>query len=315
MKQPSFGNKHVKGADIIPLRRAHLPLVPANRLEQVTRRVWVLVHCAAQKFWRIDGVTWASAFAFNAFFSLFPLIVLFVTIASFFIDRGRAAIEIIGYIEKYIPISGKMQSTIFNTVAGVVNERGQAGAVAFILLVWVAIQCFTTLINATNRAWGTETLSWWRVPLKSLALFIVLGVAVLLGIALPVLATMAKDWLFPVYDFRSWIYGAVSFVIPILTVFLGLSLFYTIAPSRITRFADVWIGSLCATVLLRVTESLFVFYLQKFATLNALYGTFGGIMALLLWIYLSGCIFIFGVCLCAARGEILSTRSFTIPSV
>jgi Ca2+-transporting ATPase len=36
---------------------------------------------------------------------------------------------------------------------------------------------------------------------------------------------------------------------------------------------------------------------------NAIYGTFGGIMALLLWIYISGCIFIFGACLCAAQTE------------
>jgi uncharacterized BrkB/YihY/UPF0761 family membrane protein len=43
--------------------------------------------------------------------------------------------------------------------------------------------------------------------------------------------------------------------------------------------------------------------------LNAIYGAFGGIMALLLWIYLSGCIFIFGACLCAAQAEALNTRN------
>jgi uncharacterized BrkB/YihY/UPF0761 family membrane protein len=46
-----------------------------------------------------------------------------------------------------------------------------------------------------------------------------------------------------------------------------------------------------------------VIYLKNFATLNAVYGAFGGTMALLLWIYLSGCIIIFGACLCAARAE------------
>jgi Ca2+-transporting ATPase len=46
-----------------------------------------------------------------------------------------------------------------------------------------------------------------------------------------------------------------------------------------------------------------VIYLKNFATLNAVYGAFGGTMALLLWIYLSGCIIIFGACLCAARTE------------
>ena len=86
-------------------------------------------------------------------------------------------------------------------------------------------------------------------------------------------------------------------------VFLCLGLFYRIAPRRLTRFAEVWAGALCATVLLRAAENLFVIYLKDFATLNAVYGTLGGIMALLLWIDLSGCIFIFGACLCAANGE------------
>jgi Ca2+-transporting ATPase len=45
--------------------------------------------------------------------------------------------------------------------------------------------------------------------------------------------------------------------------------------------------------------------LEDFARLNAAYGAFGGIMALLLWIYLSGCVFIFGACLCAGQAETL----------
>ena len=108
------------------------------------------------------------------------------------------------------------------------------------------------------------------------------------------------------HDIRSWVYGLGSFFIPLMVVFFGLSLFYRLAPRRRTRFAEVWAAALCATVLLRASESLFVIYLKDFATLNAVYGAFGGIMALLLWIYLSGCIFIFGACLCAGQAEMCS---------
>lgn len=125
-----------------------------SRVGQKTRKVWTILCLAVKKFLRIDGAQWAGAFAFNAFFSLFPLIILLVTIASVFIDRDLAGREIIAYMESYVPISGKMQSYIFDTIAGVAKVQGQAGAVAFLILVWVAIQCFTTLICATNRAWG-----------------------------------------------------------------------------------------------------------------------------------------------------------------
>ena len=205
---------------------------------------------AVKTFLRIDGAQWAGAFAFNAFFSLFPLMILLVTIASSFVDRDRAGTEVIAYMESYVPISGEMQRHIFDAIAGVIQAREQAGAVALLILVWAALQCFTTLICATNRAWGAEVYNWWRLPLKSLVLLGVTAGAVLLGMAAPVLAKMAKDWLFPVNDFRSWVYALGSFVIPLLVVFLSLSLFYRLAPRRPTRFAEVWAAALCATVAL-----------------------------------------------------------------
>ena len=176
------------------------------------------------------------------------------------------------------------------------------------MLVWSAMQFFTALISATNRAWGSEAYNWWRLPLKSLIFLALMVSAVLLALGLPVLAKMAKDWLFPVNDFRSWVYALWSFFVPLLVVFLSLSLFYRLAPRRPTRFAEVWVAALCATALMQAVESLFVIYLKNFATLNVIYGAFGGIMALLLWIYLCGCIFIFGACLCAAQAEDIQRR-------
>jgi Ca2+-transporting ATPase len=254
---------------------------------------------------RIDGAQWAGAFAFHAFFSLFPLMVLLVTIASSLVDRDTAGKEVIAHVESYVPISGEMQRHIFDTIAGVIKAREQAGTVAFLMLIWAALQCFTSLICATNRAWGTAVYNWWRLPLKSLVLLGVTAGVVLLGMAVPALMRTAQGWLFPVHDFRSWAYGLGGFFIPLLVVFFGLSFFYRLAPRRPTRFAEVWAAALCATVLLRAGESLFVIYLKDFATLNAVYGAFGGIMALLLWIYLSGCVFIFGACLCAGQAEAL----------
>lgn len=286
----------IRPRPVAPVRRP-------GRLGQAARRVWAILSLAFKTFFRIDGAQWAGAFAFNAFFSLFPVLILFVTIASSFIDRDRAGTEVIAYMEGYVPISGEMQRYIFDAIGGVIQAREQAGAVALLVLVWTALYCFTTLICATNRAWGTAVYSWWRLPLKSLMLLGVTAGAVLVGMAAPVLVKMAKDWLLPVNDFRSWVYALGSFVIPLLVVFFGLSLFYRLAPRRPTQFTEVWAAALCATALLQAAESLFVIYLKNFATLNAVYGAFGGIMALLMWIYLSGCIFIFGACLCAAQAE------------
>jgi YihY family inner membrane protein len=273
------------------------------RFKQMARSGWTILHLAARRFLVIEGMERAEAFAFNAFFSLFPLIILLVAIASRLTGLNNPATAVIAYIESYIPLGSEMQSHIFNTIAGVMETRGKASVVAFFILVWVTIQCFATLIHATNRAWGTEAKNWWRLPLKSLLLLGITAGAVFFGIALPMLAQVAKETFPELNAFIYWAYELGSFLISLLVVFVSLGMFYKLAPRRPTRFAEVWVAALSATLLLQGAESLFVIYLKSFSTINAVYGAFGGIMALLLWIFFSGCIFIFGVCMSAVQAE------------
>lgn len=290
------------------VRHAQAPIKAATKIANPqfslnSSRVWRICGLALDKFSTINGAQAAAAFTHYAFFSLFPLIVLIVTLASAFIDREQAGEVVIAFIENYVPITGEMQRYIFGAISGVIKARGQAGAIAFLMLIWAAMGFFATLIRTTNWAWGAETANWWRLPFKSLGFLVIMVSLVLLGVALPVLVKITQNWLFPLRDFSAWLYALGSYFLASLVVFLSLSLFYRFAPSRPTRFAEVWIAALCATALLQLAESVFLIYLNEFVTLNAVYGAFGGIMALLLWIYLSGCIFIFGACLCAAQAE------------
>jgi len=268
-------------------------------MAQTVRRAWTIVRLSAKRFLQLDGGQWAAAFAFNAFFSLFPMIILFVTLASFFVDRPRAGVAIIAYVEGYVPISGEMRSYIFDALAGVIEARQHASLVALLMLVWTSLQCFITLASVINRAWGNEVYQFWQVSLRGVLLLGITSGAVLMSMAAPVLASMGTKWFFPASAVGAWLYALGGFVAPLLVLFASLTLFYQYAPQRQPRFAYVWPAALCATLLLQVTESLFVVYLKNFATLSAVYGAFGGIMALLLWIYISGCIFIWGACVSA----------------
>lgn len=273
------------------------------RIEQKSRRAWAVTRLAAKRFLQIDGTHWAGSFAFNAFFSLFPLIILFVTLASFFVDRESAGRAIVTYVEGYVPLDGEMRTRIFGAISEVIRARERAGLVSLLILVWTALQCFTTLVSITNRAWDNEAYNWWRLSLRGMVLLGVTAGAVLLGMAAPALASVGKSWLFPANELGAWVYALWGYVVPLFVLFLSLTLFYRLAPRRTTRFAEVWVAAACTTALLQATASLFVVYLEHFATLNAIYGVFGGIMALLLWIYLSGGAFVFGACLCAAQAQ------------
>ena len=263
-------------------------------------RAWATLKLAWQKFLHIDGGQRAAAFAYSAFFALFPGILLFVTAVSLFTTRGEAAGVVIGYVEHFVPLGGEMQHYVFDTITRLVKARGQAGAVALAMLVWVAAQFFTTLIQAANRAWGTSGSNWWKLPLKSLALLFVTSAAVFAGVGLPVMAKMAGG-LLKGGVILTGAYHALVAAVTWLSMFLGLVLFYKLAPHRRTKYSEIWLSALCAALLLSAAQNLFVLYLRHFSAFNALYGAFGAVMALLLWIYVSGVIFIFCACLGAAQ--------------
>jgi len=271
---------------------------------KITKRFLGILNLAIEKFFLIDGGQRAAAFAFYAFLSLFPLIILLVTIASAFFDPDKASQYVFAYIGNYVPLSEEMKIHIFNAIYGVIKAHKQVGVIAFLGLVWGSMQFLSALIRATNRARDAHIMyKWWKLPLKSITLLGLLLSAIFLGIVAPILARTTQEWLFPANVFFSWAYGLTVFFIPLLILFLSLSLFYKLAPLHHIRFAETWPSALFMTVLFLGVQSLFVFFLKNFFQVNVVYGTFGEIIAFLLWIYLSGCIFIFGACLCAGHKE------------
>lgn len=258
----------------------------------------------ARKFLAIEGPQRAAAFAYYAFFSLFPLVVLFVTIGSLFATPELAARRVLGYFESFAPVEAEMKRQVFETIVRVVKVRARFGILASAVLIWGSLHFFKALIRATNLAWGAPLHNWWRVPLKSLLLLVVMGSTLLVGIAVSVFSRAIRHALPMSDDLMAGLYATGLSVASILILFYGLTLFYKLTPRRATTFAEVWAGGLTAAVLLRLLGTVFVYYLSHFSQLNALYGTFGGIMALLLWIYFSGCIVVLGACLSAAQVEL-----------
>lgn len=268
-------------------------------LKKGARRAWAAVRLAGQKFMLIDGGQRAAAFAYSFILALIPALILFVTAASFFMERGRAAGAVISYTENFVPAAGG-QGHVFDAITQVIKARGSAGLFALLMLVWAAAQLFTTLIQASNRAWGTTGSNWWKLPLKSVSLLGILTLGVVAGVGIPMLAKLAAGALHSKFILPTAYKLSLLFV-PWLAVFFSLTFFYKLAPHRRTKYSEVWLSAFCASVLLYWAQSLFVLYLRHFSAFNALYGAFAGLIALLLWVYVSGVIFIFCACLSAAQ--------------
>lgn len=257
-------------------------------------KTWEVLRLSIEKFIDINGLQWSSSFAYNVLLSLFPLILLLITITSSFIDQGVTNQEILTYIQRYIPITKDIQKYIFDTISDVIESRGKMSIMAFFILVWMSLQCFITLVYSINLAWNIKASNWWSMPVKSIILFVIMiSIASLL---------MIVAWFFPI---QIWQYKIGILIFQVSLVFVSLSLCYKIAPiTGSIQFSHVYPSALFTTGLLWIAAKLFRIYLSNFANFNIIYGTFAVIMIILFWIYLSGAIIIFGACLTSSQQKI-----------
>lgn len=76
-----------------------------------------------------------------------------------------------------------------------------------------------------------------------------------------------------------------------------------LVPARRVAFQRVWMPALGVTIALQVCQNVFVNILPQFVDYNAIYGTVGIVMLLLMWVYVSGVVIFFGACVCAVAGD------------
>jgi YihY family inner membrane protein len=301
----------------------NLPDRAFSALRKAVRSVWAVFWRAVKKYDETDAEQRAASFAYYAFFALFPLIVLLISIATTFLgSKERATKEITAYVSQYMPIEAAESHRIVAIIDGVVRSRQSAGLIAFGILAWTAIRFFHALVRGVNRAWGTKEYVWWRLPIQNLAMTAILASALLVGILAPLVVRQVETY----YWAHSWeigldfwfagnVFNVIRFLVPPLVIFYGFLMLYKFAPRRRTLFREVWFAALFVTFGVDVLQRLVTIYTRNITNFNALYGTFGTVVALLLWIYLIGSIVIFGACLSAAEYEVKMSLSDQSESV
>lgn len=267
---------------------------------------------AGSKYVETDGEQHAASFAYYALFSLLPLLVLLIAVGTRLLgDREEATRAVLNLMSQYIVVDLGSADQVTAAVRGFMQSRLGSGLISFGILTWCSLRFFHSLVRAVNSAWGTHEYSWWRLPLKNLLMVTVLASALLIGLVAPAILNGFEKYYSAhreafSFDFGlgGWMVGAARSLLPPLLLFYSLVLFYKFAPRRRTTFREVWIEALLVTAALGGLQKLFIFYAGHVTNFNVLYGTFGSVVALLLWIYLTGTVIIAGGCLCSARAEV-----------
>jgi membrane protein len=270
-------------------------LAPVRRLDRFQQRHDVLAVVAAtiKKFGDDSAGSFASAIAFYAFFSLFPLLLVLMTILGYVLAGDPSALEAArNSVLGNFPVIG---DTLRNKQ---LEGSGLALVLGVLLSLWAGLGVTGAAKKAFDRVWDIpreEREGFLQTKLRGLVLLIVLGF-------LFVIASGASGLV--AYGFGGTLLFALGVVISIL---LNLCLF--LASFKLLCTADIpWRkllpGAVIASVLWEILQLAAGAYIGHISHKHNAYGTFALVLGFLAWLHLGTQMMVY----CAEFNSVLAGR-------
>jgi len=250
---------------------------------------------------RDDNLTdWAAALTYYGLLSLFPGLIALVSIVGL-VGDPKGATEAITEIVTAIGPQSAAQ-TFAGPIESVASDRGTAGA-AFVLglalALWSASGYVGAFIRASNVIYETrEGRPFWKLRPLQIAVtltMVLLGTMLVVGLVLtgPVVDAVAEplgvgSTAVTLWDLAKWPAMATVFVLMV-----GV-LYYASPNAKIRGFRWVTPGSLVAIVAWAIASVGFALYVANFGSYDKTYGTLGGLVVLLVWLWISNVAILFG---------------------
>jgi membrane protein len=233
----------------------------------------------------------AAQTAYYFFFSLFPLLLFTAPLLGVIGDKRAIISWLLTKLGSAVP--PEAMSLVSGVVKDVVLSESAPGlmSVGALLAAWSGSNIFGALMGALNRAYDVrESRPWIKQQLLRLAALLVAGAVMLLATAVMLGGDQIVDW---VGQNVGWSHGVTSawkliqFPIALGILVAAAWMLYYFLPNVRQRASHVIVASLVATLLWIIVTLLFRAYVQNFGSYNKTYGTIGGVIALLTWMYLS----------------------------
>jgi membrane protein len=274
----------------------------ARKLDSLSRGWLGILWTAAQRTLKADTSIMASAIAYFSLFSLFPLILLSISIASFSFAPALLMDEhiIVQRLEFIAPALGQL---LGENIDQIIRARGSVTSAALVSLIWSASSVFYTLTHTLNGIWNIKQgrAAWKRRGLAILFVLAFVGPTLfLISLAGSVLSNM-RFWL---PDLIQPLTGSISLA---LTILLDISLFmavFMLLPHGTSTWREVIPGAMSAGLLWELAKKIFIAFVATYISIsNLVYGTVATIIAFLFWAYISSLVFIFGAYVSVAYWE------------
>ncbi|HEY9526780.1 MAG TPA: YihY/virulence factor BrkB family protein, partial [Anaerolineales bacterium] len=255
--------------------------------------------------WKEDKASRLSAaLAYYTIFSLAPMLLIIIAVTGFFFgQRDIVQTQVMNQIEGLVGAEGKAFVSDLLTSASNPAKGILATLVGIITLLFGALGVFNELHNALNTIWEVreEETKGFIESIKKvlfsrlLSFSMILGIGFLLLVSLVISAALSavQETIGNAIPVSEILLQLVNLVISIGVITVLFALIFKFLPDAEIAWRDVWLGAFVTAVLFSLGKFFIGIYLGN-STVTSSFGAAGSLVLLLLWIYYSAQILLFG---------------------
>jgi membrane protein len=257
-----------------------------------------LLRTALMGWWNDRALSLGAAISFYTIFSLAPVLLIVVSVAGLFFGReaaqgaivaeigGMAGAEPAAAVEAMIAGASDVGTSVIGTTIGIVT------------FFFLATGAFVELQDDLNIIWKVEpkasgVLALLRTRLLSLALVLSIGFLLLISLVLDAGLTAATGYVEQALPHSGAVVSTLNFALSLVMAILLFALIFKILPDADIAWRDVGTGAVITGVLFALGKLLIGYYLGQSGVASS-YGAAASLVTLLLWVYYSSQILLFG---------------------
>ena len=263
--------------------------------------LWAAIRSALSQIGRNRLSLISAGVAFFAMLSIFPGLAALVALLSLIADPEVVVVQL-EHVRELMPedVYDILNAQIVGLVSTSSGTLGWAGAVSVAVALWSARAGVAALMQGLNAVYEKES----RPTLKHFGLALLLTVA-LVGVGVVALMALVVAPLvlafFPLAGMASVLAELVRWAVAIFIVLAGVGLLYRFGPNRRVRRSQAFtVGALFAVVSWALVSIAFSYYVRYFGSYNEIYGSIGAVIAMLVWLWITSFLVLFGGALNAA---------------
>lgn len=257
---------------------------------------------------RHHNTAFAAQIAFFFFLSLFPFIIVFITLAGNMLDVNEVQLA----IQNMAGIPDQIRSLVLDFVTLANDQNISILSVSFIAILWSTSRAYYALSHAFGMAYGLKSSpNYFLERFKGLIYTSALVMALTIAMLLPAISEPLINWAMDMIEVpRVWtaVILGVKWTFYIIVLYGVLSVSFFFIPQRKRGYNMVWPGTVFTMVSWWLVANVFNLIVLRFTRFSLIYGTLATVAVMMLWLYTLANTMIIGAEINAVYREIVQKK-------